>query len=293
MRKLLNRSKFCRSATDGCLLGNSKFALQMFMKKSLLNPLCKSDIFSITSVKSVRRNKMKVGILILVLLLQMTFLMPAFAETSYIEADKAAEVPENAAVKEFKTDSENSFSDRAKNDRGWKIKPGLAFHWKRRGIDWSVGPRLGVSKKVSESGRISLNFSFLPLRYSELKSGSRVDYARFDLGYRHFLNRKLYVGAGFGVHRFSPSEDFSGEVALRNGKSEADTINTASISVGHQVFKIAWSFRGRKVIWPFFLEASWQEAESYQYGADLGDAGTEFRVKSGFSLKLRPLSRKF
>ncbi len=265
----------------------------MFTKKFLLNLHCKSDIFSITSSESVRRNYMKTGGLMLALLLQMIFLVPAFAETSDFEAGKAAGAAENFPLKESKADSENIFNDRAKNDRGWKIKPGLAFHWKRRGIDWSAGPRLGVSKKVSENGRLSLNFSFLPLRYSELSSGSRVDYTRFDIGYRHFLNRKLYVGAGFGVHRFSPSEDFSGEVALRNGKSEADTINTASISVGHQVFKVAWSFRGRKVVWPFFVEASWQEAENYQYGADLGTAGTEFKIKSGFSLKLRPLSRKF
>ncbi len=236
---------------------------------------------------------MKIGGLILVLFLQMTFLLPAFAETSDSDAGKTALEAENIPVEKSGVDSESIFNGRPMNDRGWKIKPGLAFHWKRRGIDWSVGPRLGFSKQISESGRLSLNFSFLPLRYSGLKSGSRVDYARFDLGYRHFINRKLYVGAGFGVHRFSPSEDFSGEVALRNGKSEMDTINTASISVGHQVFKISWSFRGRKVTWPFFLEASWQEAESYQYGADLGDAGSEFKIKSGFSLKLRPLSRRF
>ncbi len=265
----------------------------MVKKKFLLNLQCKSDIFSITVIKSVRRNDMKVGGLVFVLLLQMTFLMPAFAGTSDSEAGKAAGAAENTQVKEFKADSDNIFNDRAKNDRGWKIKPGLAFHWKRRGIDWSAGPRLGFSKQVSEAGRLSLNFSFLPLRYSELKSGSRVDYTRFDLGYRHFLNRKLYVGAGFGVHRFSPSEDFSQEVFSRGGKSEADTIKTASVSIGHQVFKVAWSYRGRKITWPFFLEASWQEAENYQYGADLGDAGREFKIKSGFSLKLRPLSRKF
>ncbi|MDD3146970.1 MAG: hypothetical protein PHD82_06675 [Candidatus Riflebacteria bacterium] len=179
------------------------------------------------------------------------------------------------------------------SDFGWKFKPGATFRWKRKGMDWSVGPRLGMSKQITEYGKLTLNTSWLPLRYLDLKSGSRVDYSRLDAGYRHFFNRKFFAGAGVAVHRFAPSAAFAEEIARLGGKSADETITTTSISLGHQIFKIGWSFKGKKRAWPFFFETTWQAADDYQYGADLGSAGSEYKIKSGFSFRIRPLSGKF
>lgn len=178
-------------------------------------------------------------------------------------------------------------------DLGWKLRPGVAFRMKRKGMDWSIGPRLGLSKLLSSQGKLTLNGEYLPLKFSDLKSGSRIEYSRFDVGYRHFFSPKMFAGIGYAWHRFSPSGAFREEVASRKGQSDPEVIQAASVSVGHQVFKVGWSFRGKKRVLPFFLELSYQEAEDFNYGADLGAAGSEFRIKSGFSARLRPLTRKF
>lgn len=178
-------------------------------------------------------------------------------------------------------------------DYGWKLKPGIAFRWARKGIDMSIGPRLGVAKKTSKYGRVSINASYLPLNFSDLKSGSKLGYTRVDLGYRHFLNPKMFVGVGASLHNFSPSQQFRDEIAARKGNVSEKSINTQAISFGHQIFKIAWSYRGKKRVWPFFAEVTYQFADDYEYGTDLGDAGSEYRIKSGASFRIRPLVKQF
>jgi hypothetical protein len=182
--------------------------------------------------------------------------------------------------------------DRAPDYR-WKLKPGLAFRMKRQGFDWSIGPRLMISRRLSANGQLTLNGEYLPLKLADLKSGSRLEYSRFDVGYRHFLTPRLFAGIGYAHHQFSPSSALRQEVAARGGVSRAEVIRSTSVSLGHQVFKVAWSYRGKQHLWPFFLELTYQDAEDYRYGADLGKAGTVFRIKSGLSVRLRPLTRKF
>lgn len=178
-------------------------------------------------------------------------------------------------------------------DFGWKLKPGVAFRMKRKGMDWAIGPRIMLSKQISKDGKLTFNGSYLPLKFSDLKSGSQVNYSRFDIGYRHYLNAKLFAGFGYSLHKFSPSGELQEEVAARGGLISNQLISATSVSIGQQVFKIAWSYKGQQRIWPFFLELTYQFADDYEYGADLGEAGSQFKIKSGLSFRIRPLTRKF
>ncbi len=178
-------------------------------------------------------------------------------------------------------------------DYRWKFKPGLGFDMKRKGLNWSVGPRLGLAKRTSEHGQFSLNGEYVPIRFQDLSSGSRIEYSRFDVGYRHYLNSRLYAGVGFTTHLFDPTADFEADIKKLGGTAKEKWMSTASVSMGQQVFRIDYSYRGRKRALPFFLVMTYQFADDYQYGANLGEAGSEYRIRSGFSFRIRPLFRKF
>lgn len=233
-------------------------------------------------------------ILLGMILLLQTAALRADAEVA--SASFKAETGKKTSWLQQKIDERLERSDRERErqpETGWKIKPGVTFRWKRKGMDWSIGPRLGLARQVSEQGRLTINASYLPIRYTELKSGSRVDYTRFDIGYRHFFTPRLFAGFGLALHRFNPDREFSEEIAARGGKARDGSITATALSIGQQVLKVDWSYRGKKRTLPFFLELTWQQAEDYQYGADLGLAGSEYKIKSGYSLRFRPLTRKF
>ncbi len=176
---------------------------------------------------------------------------------------------------------------------GIRFRPGVAFRMKHRGFDWSVGPKLTVSKQFDADTTLRLRMQFLPMKMLDLPSGSRLDYAQYDLSLLRFLNRKTYVIGNVALHAFRPSGTLISEVARRGGSIRSRDLTSSTLSVGRQVFVIKWRFRNKTRTWPIYVQANYTFVKDYDYGTDLGSAGTDFPMRKGFSWNFNIMQRRF
>lgn len=173
----------------------------------------------------------------------------------------------------------------------WSLSPGISFRRKADGLDWSWGPRLTLSKDVVKNGRLYLGVEYLPLKFIDLKSGSRVETITYDVGYRQYLNSRLYASVGYGIKTFSPSSAFKDDISSRGGVASRSSVGVISVAIGYRIFDFKFKFANKRREIPIYLELGAQYGSPYEYGAYTGRAGSSFKNNSALSFRIKPFGR--
>ncbi|KAF1082953.1 MAG: hypothetical protein GQF41_0720 [Candidatus Rifleibacterium amylolyticum] len=174
---------------------------------------------------------------------------------------------------------------------GWKVAPGLAFKF-GKGYDFSVGPKLNIRRELDSQKSLLFSASHLPVSFRDVDGGLKL--TSYSLKFRNRIRPRFYYELGIGLNSFDPDSKTKAYVASQGGKIASENIVNESISLAYQVFNVKYSYRGNKRKLPFYFMVTWRETDDYEFGAEMGRAGDEFRgSRKGFSFRFYPMFRRF
>ena len=178
-------------------------------------------------------------------------------------------------------------------DKRIKVRPSLSFLFNKKGIKKTVGPRVIISKILDEKSVLRFSADYLPVKFNSASSGCVLNQYSAGFSYKNNFRRDMYYDAGVSAIFFRPDENLKNFIARSGAVIEEKNLNMLSASIAKKVFALSLGFRGKKIKVPFFLRVSYSYSPSYQYGTQLGEAGTEYKFRNGFKISLRPVLKKF
>lgn len=178
-------------------------------------------------------------------------------------------------------------------DKRIKIRPSLSFLFNKKGIKKTVGPRVIISKILDAKSVLRFSADYLPVKFNSAAPGCVLNQYSAGFSFKNNFRRDMYYDAGVSSIFFRPDENLKNFIARSGAAIEAKNLNMISAAIAKKVFVLSLGFRGKKIKVPFFLRVSYSYSPSYQYGSQLGEAGTEYKFRNGFKISLRPVLKKF
>lgn len=174
-----------------------------------------------------------------------------------------------------------------------RFRPAFTVRMPRNGFQFSIGPKLVIKHNISRDRTLSGTIQYLPLKFEFPDQGERLDYSVTTMTFTRRITDRWIYDVGLALHHFRPDRELESYLILQGGSAVERVVPSANISLARRILR--FSFRWGKKRWkiPVFLKVSYSYCEGYDYGTNLGTAGTEFKLRSGFSFSLRPMIKRF